>query len=63
LSSGSSELDVEGVDTELLASEDDVLSGKHSSVRGRLISVSLDLHTSCDSREGFTTGEIGDVLL
>jgi hypothetical protein len=57
----SSELDVESVDTEFLTLGGNLLSGQHGSIRRRFITISLDLHTTSDTRDGFTTGKIGDV--
>ncbi|ANB13654.1 hypothetical protein AWJ20_1953 [Sugiyamaella lignohabitans] len=57
----SSDLEVEGVDTNLLALDGNVLSGQHGSVRRRLVVVGLDLHTTGNTRDGFTTGQIGNV--
>ena len=54
-------LDVEGVYADLAATGSDVLSGQHGGVRRRLVTIGLDLHTTGDSGNGFTTGEIGDV--
>ena len=44
-----------------LKSGSDILSGKHGSVGGGLITISLDSHTSGNSDESFTTSKIGDV--
>jgi hypothetical protein len=40
-----------------------VLGGKHGSVRGSLIAISLHLHASGDSGKGLTAGKVGDVLV
>jgi hypothetical protein len=61
VSTSGSELDVQGSDTELLASSGNILGSQHSSVRRRLITISLDLHSTGDADEGLTTGKIGDV--
>ena len=58
---GGPDLDVQGGDAELLAADSHVLGGKHSSVGGRLIPVSLHLHTSGDTDKGLTTSQISDV--
>lgn len=58
---GSPELDVESSDTDFLASGSTVLSGQHGSVWRRLVSVSLDLHSTGNSDDGFLSGKIGDV--
>jgi hypothetical protein len=58
---GSSELDVESVDTEFLTLGSNLLSSQHSSIRRRLITISLNLHTTSNTRDGFTTREIGNV--
>lgn len=49
---------MEGIDAELLAAGSDVLSSQHGSVGGGLVTVSLDLHTTGDTADGFaTTGD------
>ena len=53
LTSGSTDLDVESVDAQFLASSRDVLGSQHSSVRRRLITVCLDLHAASDTSDGF----------
>ena len=58
---GSAELDVEGVDAAFLAALDDVLSGEHGGVGGGLITIGLDLHTTGNLGDGFTAGGVGDV--
>lgn len=62
IATGGADLDVEGGDTELLASGSNVLGSQHGSVRRRLIAISLDLHTTSDTDDGFTTSQIGNVL-
>lgn len=47
---GGTELDVEGSNANLLAASSDILRGKHSSVRRRLITIGLDLHAACTFR-------------
>lgn len=61
VTTGSTDLDVESVDTELLATGSNILSSQHGSVRRRLVTVSLDLHTTGDTADGFATTQIGDV--
>jgi len=39
----------------------DVLSRQHGSVWGGLVTVSLDLHATGDTGDGFAAGQIGDV--
>ena len=51
VSSGGSELDVQGSDAQLLAALGDVLGGQHGSVWRRLISVCLHLHTAGHSAD------------
>lgn len=58
---GGTDLDVQSVDAELLAAGGDVLGSQHGSVGGGLVTVSLDLHTTGDTGDGFTAGQIGDV--
>ena len=52
---------MEGSDADDLAALSDVLGGKHSSVGGGLITVSLHLHTAGDAGQSLTAREIGDV--
>jgi hypothetical protein len=58
---GSSELNVKSVDTEFLTLGSNLLGSQHSSIRRRLITISLNLHTTSNTRDGFTTREIGNV--
>jgi len=53
LTSSSTDLDVKRIDAQLLASNRDVLSSQHSSVRRRLVTVCLDLHAAGDTSDGF----------
>lgn len=55
------DLEVKGVDADLLAADSDVLGGKHGGVRGGLVGVGLDLHTTGDTGDSLTAGQIGDV--
>ena len=55
ITSGSTDLDVEGVDAKLLAADGDILSSQHGSIRRRLITIGLDLHATSDTSDGFTT--------
>lgn len=57
----STDLDVQSVDAQLLATSSHILSRQHGSVGRRLVTVSLDLHTTGDTADGFTAGQIGDV--
>ena len=57
LTSGGADLDVQGVDAELLAAGCDVLSSQHGSVGGGLVTVGLDLHATSNTGDGFTTAE------
>lgn len=61
-SSHSADLDVKGGDAELLAANSDVLGGKHSGVGARLVTISLDLHSTSDTAQSFATRKISDVL-
>lgn len=56
------DLDVEGSDAELLAAGRDVLGSQHGSVGRRLVTVGLDLHTTSDTADGFTTAGITQKL-
>jgi len=58
---GSAELDVEGVDANLAAAGSDVLGGEHGGVGGGLVTVSFYFHAAGDAGDGFFAGEIGDV--
>jgi hypothetical protein len=51
----SSNLDVQGIDTKLLAPGCDVLSRQHGSIRGRLITIGLDLHSASDTADCLAT--------
>lgn len=53
LTSSGPDLDVESGDSQLLAPSRDVLGSQHSSVRGGLVAVSLDLHTTGDTADSF----------
>ncbi len=53
LTSSSTDLDVESVDTQFLATSCNILSSQHSSVWGRFVTVCLDLHASGDTSDGF----------
>lgn len=57
----STNLDVQSRDTDFLALLGNILSGQHGSVRRRLVSIGLDLHSTGDSGDGFFTREIGNV--
>ena len=61
VTSSRSQLDVHGSDAELLATSSHILSSKHGSVGRRLITISLHLHSSSHTDQGFTSGHIGDV--
>ncbi len=52
---------MESGDAELLAANSDILGGKHRSVGRRLVSVSLDLHTSGHSHDSLSTRQVSDV--
>jgi hypothetical protein len=52
---------VKSSDSNGLALLSNILCGKHRCVRGRLITVSLNLHSSGDTDKSFTSGKIGDV--
>lgn len=46
---------MEGVDAKLLAAGSDILSSQHSSVRRGFVTVSLDLHSTSNTANGFAT--------
>jgi hypothetical protein len=58
LTSSGTDLDVQSVDAQLLAADGHVLSCQHCSVWGGLVSVRLDLHSSGDTGDSFTTATI-----
>jgi hypothetical protein len=49
------------IDLAYLKALDHVLSGKHGGVRAALITISLHLHATSHTAEGFATRQIGDV--
>ncbi len=51
--SGSPNLDVKSVDTQLLASSRHILGSQHGSVWGRLVTICLNLHATCNTTDGF----------
>jgi hypothetical protein len=60
----SADLDVKSGDAELLATSGDVLGSQHGGVRGGLVTVGLDLHTTGDTADGFAaTGITQNVSL
>lgn len=59
---GGPDLDVQSSDAELLAAGSDVLGSQHGSVRGGLVTVGLDLHTTSDTGDGFTAAGITQKL-
>jgi hypothetical protein len=64
LTTSCTDLDVKSIDTQLLASNGDVLSSQHSSVWGRLVTVCLDFHSSGNTGDGFAaTGITQNVSL
>merc|ERR1712188_122501 len=56
VATGGTDLDVKRSHTKLLAAGSDVLSGKHRSVRRRLVPVSLHLHAAGDTDKSLLTG-------
>ena len=56
------DLDVQGVDAELLAAGGNVLGGQHGGVGGGLVTVSLDLHTTGDTGDGFATTALVSIV-
>lgn len=55
---GSTDLDVKSIDTQLLASRSNVLRGQHGSVGRGFITVSFDLHATGDTTDSFTAAGI-----
>jgi hypothetical protein len=58
---GSADLDVQTVNSKLLASSSNVLSSQHGSVGRRLVTIGLDFHATGDTADCFAAGEIGDM--
>jgi hypothetical protein len=56
------DLHVDSGDTELLGLSGGIHGGKHSSVGGGLVTISLHLHTTGDSAKGLSARKISDVL-
>jgi hypothetical protein len=56
-----SELDVDGVDADLLEFNGDFLGGEHGGVRAGLFLVGGHLHASGDSAVGFAACQVGNV--
>merc|ERR1711962_184250 len=48
-----SQLHMEGGDADFLASYSHILSSQHSSIRRGLITICLDFHPTCNTRDGF----------
>lgn len=63
VTTGGSHLDVDSSDAHFLDLGSSVHGGKHCCVRGGFISISLYLHATGNTAQGFTTGKIGDVLM
>ena len=61
VSARTSHLDVEGRESQFLASDGDILGGKHGSVGGRFITIGLDFHASSYSHHGLSSREICNV--
>ena len=53
LTSSGTNLDMQSVDAQFLATSCDVLSCQHSGVWGGLVTVRLDLHAARDTSDGF----------
>lgn len=52
---------MQSVDAQLLATSSNILGSQHGGVGRGLVTVSLDLHTTGDTADGFTAGQIGNV--
>lgn len=61
VATGCADLDMEGGDTELLAFDSNVLGGQHGSVRGRLVTVSTNLHAAGDTDDRLASGQVSNV--
>jgi hypothetical protein len=55
LTSSGTDLDVQGIDAQLLAANSNILSCQHCCVWGGLVTIRLDLHSSGDTGDGFAT--------
>lgn len=62
VSTSGSQLDVDSVDTNLLASIHDIGGSKHSGIRGRFVTISLHFHSTRNASNSFLSREIGNVL-
>jgi hypothetical protein len=60
-STGGTEFDVEGSDTDFLATGGNVLSGQHGGVGRAFVTIGLHFHTTSNTGNGFTAREIGDM--
>ena len=58
----SSDLHVDGGNTQLLGSDSSVSGSKHGGIGRSLVTVSLDLHATSNTHKCFTSGKISDVL-
>nr|ACR34455.1 unknown [Zea mays] len=61
VASSCTKLNVQRGDTELLATLCNILSSKHSSIRRRLITISLNLHATSDPNQSFPPRQISDM--
>jgi len=52
---------VKGSDAEFTGTDSNVLGGQHSGIWRRLITISLDFHTTGNTDHSFLAGQIGDV--
>jgi hypothetical protein len=52
---------VQGSDTEFLAFDSNILGSQHGGIGGRLITISLDLHTTSNTDNGLATSQVSDV--
>jgi hypothetical protein len=55
VTTGGTDLDVEGSDADLLAAGSDVLGSQHGGVGGGLVTVSLDLHSTGNTADSLAT--------
>merc|ERR1712128_376234 len=61
VSTGSSQLDVQGGDAKGLYLLSNILGGQHSSVGRSLVSVGFDLHATGDPADGLAARQVGHV--
>jgi len=62
ISTSCAKLDVKGGDAEFLAASSHILGSQHGGIGARFITISLDFHSTSNTRKSFLAGKIGHVL-